>query len=165
VKPSAVVAAFVIGAGGGGAAGYLIARASAAELEAARKDAAAAHTAAKVESDRADGAQKQIDVLTKAKAQLEAKVATPVAPTPDKPPPVIDPAVGEVAICGDEIHIGVPNYVDRKHLKKLATTLNELPHDTITLRGVRAKTLARQLRAAARLDVATVNEGIEIVIK
>ena len=164
MKPIVAVLAFVVGAGGGAAAGYLLAPSRAAEATAARTEAAAARTAAKVESDRADGAQKQIDVLTKQKAELEAKTATPTA-TPESAGPAIDPSVGQVAICGKEIHIGVPDWMDRAKLKKLATTLAELPHDTITLRGERAKTLARQLRAAGKLDVATVNEGIEIVVK
>jgi len=168
-----LVLALVLFGIGGAVAGYFAAPSHAADAEAAHREAAAAQTAAKVESDRAEGLQKQVDVLAKSKAELEAKLAGPAAaPAPDATPaaapaapPAIDMTVGEVAICNGEIHIGVPQYVDRAHLKKLAKALTDVTHDTITLRGARANVLARQLRAAGRLDVATVNEGIEIVIK
>lgn len=74
-RKALLIGGLVLAIGGGSAAGYFLAPTKDKELSAARTELAAAKTAAKVEADRADGAKKQLEVITKDKTELEKKYA------------------------------------------------------------------------------------------
>lgn len=99
--------------------GYFLAPKKTAELAKTRKELGEAQTAAKVEADRADGAQKQVEVLSKDKQRLEQKVAetsSKIAATEKqiaeanlaaekKLQAAIDKSSGSVSTEGEEIHL------------------------------------------------------------
>ncbi len=131
-------AALVIALGVGGAAGYRLKPSQSGQLASVQKQAAVAQTAAKVEKDRADGAQKQVDVLTKDKAALESQyaaaslklaenekaAATLNADASRKLAAAVDKNTGEVSTEGEEIH-----------LKLVDKVLFELGDDQLTVKG------------------------------
>jgi chemotaxis protein MotB len=159
-KPKIAIAVALVAAIGG-AAGYLLAPDKAKELTAAKKEAAAQQTAAKVEKDRADGIAKQIDVLTKDKADLEKQLSEMTAKAGEmekkaqqanetaqkKLKNAIDTETGEVSTEGEEIHLKLVDKVlfavgddqltdkGKAVLDKVAKALKDIPDKQIWVQG------------------------------
>lgn len=161
VSMAKVTIALVIAAGGGAAAGYFLAPAKTAEVTAVRKEAAAAQTAAKVEKDRADSQQKQVEVLTKDKKALETQLAAASvklkenekkavelnADAQKKLQAAVDKNTGEVSSEGEEIRLKLVDKVlfalgddqltekGKAVLAKVGKALQELPDKQIWVQG------------------------------
>ncbi|HEY5946951.1 MAG TPA: OmpA family protein [Kofleriaceae bacterium] len=159
-KPKIAIA-IVLVAAIGAALGFLFAPDKAKELSAAKKEAAAQQTAAKVEKDRADGIAKQIDVLTKDKAELEKQLSEMTAKAGEmekkaqqandtaqkKLKNAIDESTGSVSQEGEEIHlklvdkvlfaVGEDQLTDKGKavLDKVAKALKEIPDKQIWVQG------------------------------
>jgi chemotaxis protein MotB len=145
----------------GGAIGFLLAPDKKEELEAAKKEAAAQQTAAKVEKDRADGIVQQIDVLKKDKETLEKQLSDMTAKAGEaekkaqaanevaqkKLSAAIDSATGSVSTEGEEIRlklvdkvlfpVGEDQLTDKGKavLDKVAKALKEIPDKQIWVQG------------------------------
>jgi chemotaxis protein MotB len=95
----------------GGVGGYLAHKPDTSGVDKAKADAAAAHKAASVEKDRADGLQQQVDEAKKDldDAQKTAQAATTKASDADaaaaKLQATVDKSMGSVSTEGDEIHL------------------------------------------------------------
>jgi hypothetical protein len=167
MKSFGLVLVLLAFAAGGVAAGYVIAPKHTRELADARTQLAAAQTAARVETDRADGAQKQIDSLTKAKAELEGKLSTAPAPLPAEAQlPALDPALGTVSRCGAALRVRPADKLARAGLVKLAKTLSELPGHSLTVVGpdARVREMVHYIKGMTKLAV-TAGRDLEIVIE
>jgi chemotaxis protein MotB len=145
----------------GGAVGFFIAPDKADQVEAAKKDAAAAATAAKVEKDRADGIEKQIEVLQKDNASLEQQLSEMTAKAGElekkgiaanetaqkKLSAALDKDAGSVSTEGDEIRLKLVDKVlfavgddqltdkGKAVLAKVAKALKEIPDKQIWVQG------------------------------
>jgi len=142
----------------GGAIGYLAAPSNKAALATAKKDLAAAQTAAKTEKDRADGADKQLAVLKKDKEGLEQKLAETTTKMADadkkaseaaaaKLQSAIDKSQGSVSTEGEEIHLKLVDRVlfavgddqlttnGKLVLDKVAKALTDLPDKQVWVQG------------------------------
>jgi chemotaxis protein MotB len=145
----------------GGAVGFLLAPDKGKELAVAKKDAASAQTAAKVEKDRADGIAKEADVLKKDKDSLEKQLSEMTAKAGEmekkaqqqneaaqkKLSNAIDSATGEVSTEGEEIHlklvdkvlfaVGDDQLTDKGKLvlDKVAKALKTIPDKQIWVQG------------------------------
>lgn len=133
-----LAAALVLALAVGATAGYLGKPSQSGQLANVQKQAATAQTAASVEKDRADGAQKQVEVLTKDKQALEAQLAAAAialaenekaaatlnADASKKLAASVDRSTGEVSTEGEEIH-----------LKLVDKVLFELGDDQLTAKG------------------------------
>jgi chemotaxis protein MotB len=153
--------AVVLAAAAGGAAGYLLAPGDATELAAANKALAEAQTAARVEKDRADGAQKQLEVIGKDKQALETKLAetsgkaaetekqaaTALAAAEQKLQSAVDKSSGTVSTEGEAIHLKLVDKVlfavgddqltakGKSVLEKVGKALADLPDKQIWVQG------------------------------
>ncbi len=118
-RTTAVVVAAILGLGVGAGAMWVLAPTRTKELTAAKKDLAAAQTAAKTEADRADAMSKQVEVLTKDKTELQTKytaasmklaenekaAADANAAAQKRLQQAVDASSGEVSAEGEEIHL------------------------------------------------------------
>jgi chemotaxis protein MotB len=155
---SKLVAGLVIAAVIGGGVGFFVAPSKAADLTKAKKELAAAQSAAKVEKDRADGAEQRASVLEKDKSELEQKlsstasnmakqVADANAAAEKKLADAIDKSQGSVSTEGDEIHLKLVDKVlfavgddqltdkGKTALDKVAKALSELPDKQVWVQG------------------------------
>jgi chemotaxis protein MotB len=154
-----IVAVFAVGIGG--AIVYFLAPSRAKELQAVHEELAATKTAAKTESDRADAANKQLEVVTKDKKELEAKYTTASlklaenekqaaaanAAAQKRLQQAVDASSGEVSSEGEEIHlklvdkvlfaVGDDQLTDKgKHvLAKVGKALADLPDKQVWVQG------------------------------
>ena len=154
---AAVAAVMLVGAG----IGYVVAPSKADELEVAKKEAGAQQTAAKVEKDRADGVQKQVEVLTKDKEDLQKQLSEMTAKAGEmekkaaqanmvaekKLSAAIDKKDGEVSSEGEEIRLKLVDKVlfavgddqltdkGKAVLKKVAKALSDIPDKQIWVQG------------------------------
>jgi chemotaxis protein MotB len=145
----------------GGAVGFFIAPDKSDEVTAAKKDAAAATTAAKVEKDRADGIEKQIAVLKKDKESLEQQLTDMTAKAGElekkavaanetaqkKLSAALDKESGSVSTEGEEIRLKLVDKVlfavgddkltdkGKAVLAKVAKALKEIPDKQIWVQG------------------------------
>ena len=145
----------------GGAVGFLLAPDKKDELAGAKKEAAAAQTAAKVDKDRADGMAKQVDVLKKDKESLEKQLSEMTAKAGEmekkaqsandtaqkKLSAAIDKDTGSVSQEGEEIHLKLVDKVlfpvgedaltekGKAVLDKVAKALKEIPDKQIWVQG------------------------------
>lgn len=145
----------------GGALGFLLAPDRADEVRAAKLDAATAQTAAKVEKDRADGIQHQIDVLKKDKGKLEQQLSEMAAKAGElekkalaanetaqkKLSAALDKESGSVSTEGEEIRLKLVDKVlfavgddqltakGKAVLAKVAKALEEIPDKQIWVQG------------------------------
>lgn len=159
-KPKIAIAVVLV-AVIGGAMGFLLAPDKADEVRAARQDAAAAQTAAKVEKDRADGIEQQIDVLKKDKASLEQQLSDMTAKAGElekkalaanetaqkKLSAALDKEAGSVSTEGEEIRLKLVDKVlfavgddqltdkGKAVLAKVAKALKEIPDKQIWVQG------------------------------
>jgi chemotaxis protein MotB len=160
-RPLWIALAIVLVAGLGGAAGYLLAPGDASQLAAANKALAEAQTAARVEKDRADGAQKQLEVIGKDKQALETKLAetsgkvaeaekqaaAALAAAEQKLQSAVDKSSGTVSTEGEAIHlklvdkvlfaVGDDQLTDKGKivLEKVGKALADLPDKQIWVQG------------------------------
>jgi chemotaxis protein MotB len=118
-RTTALAVAAVLGLGAGAGAMWVLAPTRTKELTAAKKDLAAAQTAAKTEADRADAMTKQVEVLTKDKNELQTKysaasmklaenekaAADANAAAQKRLQQAVDSSSGEVSSEGEEIHL------------------------------------------------------------
>lgn len=155
---SKVIAGLVIAAIIGAGVGFLVAPSKANELTKAKKDLAAAQASAKVEKDRADGAEQRADVLAKDKSELEQKLSSTATDAAKqvadanqaaekKLSAAIDKSQGSVSTEGDEIHLKLVDKVlfavgddqltekGKVALDKVAKALNELPDKQVWVQG------------------------------
>jgi chemotaxis protein MotB len=156
-----LIVGIVLGIAAGGAAGYFLAPTKATALAKAEKDAAEAKNAAKVEADRADGAKKQLDIISRDKKELEDKYSVASAQLADnekkaaeanataskKLQSVVDSATGEVSTEGEEIHLKLVDKVlfalgddqltdkGKAVLAKVGRALADLPDKQIWVQG------------------------------
>jgi len=156
-----VLIGLVIALGVGAAAGYFLKPSKDGEITVARKEAAAAQTAVKVEKDRAENVQKQLDVITKDKTKLEKdyaaasarlvenekKAAELNADAQKKLQAAVDKNTGEVSTQGEEIHLKLVDKVlfavgddqltekGKAVLAKVGKALAELPDKQIWVQG------------------------------
>ena len=154
-------AALLVALGLGAAGGYFLKPSQTGQLASVQKQAAALQTAAKVEKDRADGAQKQVDVLAKDKKALEAQVAaaslklaenekaaaTLNADASKKLAAAVDKGTGEVSTEGEEIHLKLVDKVlfalgddqltekGKAVMAKVGKALTDLPDKQIWVQG------------------------------
>ncbi len=154
---AAVLAAIAIGGG----AGYFFAPSKSKQLAAATQALEVATSAAKVEADRADGAKKQLDVVTKDKLELETKLAAASsrlaeneklaadanASAKKKLQAAVDTANGEVSTEGEEIHLKLVDKVlfsvgddqltdkGKAVLARVGKALKDLPDKQIWVQG------------------------------
>jgi chemotaxis protein MotB len=145
----------------GGALGFLLAPDKADEVAAARKEAAAQTTAAKVEKDRADGIEKQLAVTKKDKEALEQQLTEMTAKAGEmekkaqdanataqkKLSAAIDQNTGSVSTEGEEIRLKLVDKVlfavgddqltdkGKAVLAKVAKALKEIPDKQIWVQG------------------------------
>ena len=142
----------------GGAIGYLAAPSNKDALATAKKDLAAAQTAAKTEKDRADGAEKQLAVTKKDKEGLEQKLSETTTKMADadkkaseaaaaKLQSAIDKSQGSVSTEGEEIHLKLVDRVlfavgddqltanGKLVLDKVAKALTDLPDKQVWVQG------------------------------
>jgi chemotaxis protein MotB len=145
----------------GGALGFLLAPDKADEVAAARKEAAAQTTAAKVEKDRADGIEKQLAVTKKDKEALEQQLTEMTAKAGEmekkaqdanataqkKLSAAIDQSSGSVSTEGEEIRLKLVDKVlfavgddqltdkGKAVLAKVAKALKEIPDKQIWVQG------------------------------
>ncbi len=159
-KPK-IIGAAVLVAVIGGAIGFFAAPDKADEVKAAKKDAAASATAAKVEKDRADGIVKQIDVLKKDKDSLEKQLSDMTAKAGElekkallanetaqkKLAAALDKDAGSVSTEGDEIRLQLVDKVlfavgddqltdkGKAVMAKVAKALKEIPDKQIWVQG------------------------------
>jgi chemotaxis protein MotB len=153
-----VIAGLVIAAVIGGGVGFFLAPSKANDLTKAKKDLAAAQASAKVEKDRADGAEQRADVLAKDKSELEQKLSSTSADAAKqvadaneaaekKLAAAIDKSQGSVSTEGDEIHVKLVDKVlfavgddqltekGKLALDKVAKALTELPDKQVWVQG------------------------------
>src|SRR5262245_32105305 len=159
-KPK-IAAAVVLVALIGAAIGFLVAPDKKDELAAAKKETAAAQTAAKVDKDRADGIAKQVDVLKKDKEGLEKQLSDMTAKAGEmekkaqaanetaqkKLKAAIDESTGSVSTEGDEIRLKLVDKVlfdlgddhltdkGKAVLAKVAKALKDIPDKQIWVQG------------------------------
>lgn len=159
-KPKIAAAAALVAILGGGL-GYVLAPDRADEVAKAKQEAGAAHTAAKVEKDRADGLAKQVEVLSKDKANLEKQLSEMTAKAGEmekkaqqanevaqkKLSAAIDKDTGTVATEGEEIHLKLVDKVlfavgddqltpkGKAVLDKVAKVLKDIPDKQIWVQG------------------------------
>jgi chemotaxis protein MotB len=159
-KPKIAIAIALVAAVGA-AIGFLLAPDKAKEVQAAKKEAAAAQTAAKVEKDRADGITKQVDVLKKDKESLEKQLSEMTAKAGEmekaaqqkneaaqkKLSNAIDSATGSVSTEGEEIHLKLVDKVlfgvgddqltdkGKAVLAKVGKALKDIPDKQIWVQG------------------------------
>jgi chemotaxis protein MotB len=159
-KPKIAVAVALVAAIGG-LVGYLLAPDKADEVAAAKKEATAAQTAAKVEKDRADGVAKQVDVLKKDKEGLEKQLSEMTAKAGEMEKKVqqandtaqkklknaIDESTGSVSQEGEEIHLKLVDKVlfavgddqltdkGKAVLDKVGKALKDIPDKQIWVQG------------------------------
>lgn len=159
-KPKIAIAVALVAAIGG-LVGYLLAPDKADEVAAAKKEATAAQTAAKVEKDRADGVTKQVDVLKKDKEGLEKQLSDMTAKAGEMEKKVqqanetaqkklknaIDESTGSVSQEGEEIHLKLVDKVlfavgddqltdkGKAVLDKVAKALKDIPDKQIWVQG------------------------------
>ena len=153
-----VIAGLVIAIIIGGGVGFLLAPSKANELAKAKKDLVAAQASAKIDKDRADGAEQRADVLAKDKSELEQKLSSTSADAAKqvadanqaaekKLTAAIDKSQGSVSTEGDEIHVKLVDKVlfavgddqltdkGKLALDKVAVALNELPDKQVWVQG------------------------------
>ena len=154
-------AALLIALGVGAAGGYFLKPASSGALLAARKEGAAAQTAAKVEKDRADGASKQAEILGKDNKALETQLAAASAKLAEnekaaaaanadaskKLAAAVDKGTGEVSTEGEEIHLKLVDKVlfalgddqltdkGKAVMAKVGKALADMPEKQIWVQG------------------------------
>lgn len=154
-------AALVVALGLGAAGGYFLAPSLRTELAAAQRSAAAATTAARVEKDRAEGAKKQAEVLTKDKKALETQLAAASSKLAEnekaaaalnseaqkKLQAAVDKGTGEVTTEGDEIRLKLVDKVlfalgddqltdkGKAVLAKVGKALQDMPDKQIWVQG------------------------------
>jgi chemotaxis protein MotB len=145
----------------GAIVGYLAKPGQADKVAVVRKEAATAQTAAKVEKDRAEGMQKQVDVLTKDKQQLETELAAASAKLKEnekkaeaanadaqkKLQAAVGNGTGEVSTQGEEIRLKLVDKVlfavgddqltdkGKAVLAKVGKALTDLPDKQIWVQG------------------------------
>jgi chemotaxis protein MotB len=159
---AALIGAVVVGTiATSAAAGYFLAPTRTAELAKTRKELAEAQTAAKVEADRAEGAKKQVEVLSKDKQRLEQKlaetsskvvatekqIAEANASAEKKLQAAIDKSSGSVSSEGEEIRLKLVDKVlfapgddqltdkGKSVLAKVGNALVDLPDKQIWVQG------------------------------
>lgn len=167
MKTLGLVLVLLAFAGGGVAAGYFMRPTHARELADAQKRAADMWTAARVESDRADGALKQLEQLQKAKAEADAKAVAPTPAAPvEAPLPSLDASLGTITRCGSALRVRAAPKLQRPGLIKLAKALSELPGHTLTVVGpdARVREMVRYIKGMTKLS-ATASRDLEIVIE
>lgn len=156
-----VIVALVIAALVGGAAGFFLSPSKQGELTKTRKELAAAQTAAKVEKDRAEGAQQKVTVLEKDKTEIEQKlsevmakagemekkVAEANAATEKKLQAAVDKSQATVSTEGGAIHLKLVDKVlfavgddqltpkGKAALDKIAKVLNEVADKQVWVQG------------------------------
>lgn len=156
-----LLAGLLIAAAAGAGVGYFLKPGQGNEVQTVRKEAAAAQTAAKVEKDRADGAQKQVEVLTKDKVALEAQLASASAKLQEnakeaeaanadaqkKLQAAVSGGTGEVSTQGEEIRLKLVDKVlfavgddqltdkGKAVLAKVGKALSDLPDKQIWVQG------------------------------
>ncbi len=159
-KPKIAIAVALVAAIGG-LVGYLLAPDKADEVAAAKKEATAANTAAKVEKDRADGVAKRVEVLEKDKASLEQQLSDMTAKAGEmekkaqqanetaqkKLKNAIDDSTGSVSQEGEEIHLKLVDKVlfavgddqltdkGKAVLDKVGKALKSIPDKQIWVQG------------------------------
>ena len=158
-----IVLALLVAAGLGAAGGYFLSpkKQDTAAVAKIQKDAAAAETAARVEKDRADGAHKQLEVVTKEKQALETQLTAAEAKLAEnakqaeaanaaaqqKLQAAVDKSTGEVSTEGEEIHLKLVDKVlfavgddqltdkGKAVLAKVGKALADLPDKQIWVQG------------------------------
>lgn len=156
-----LLAGLLIAAAAGAGVGYFLKPGQGDDVQTVRKEAAAAQTAAKVEKDRADGVQKQVEVLTKDKKELEAQLASASAKLEEnakkaeeanadaqkKLQAAVSAGTGEVSTQGEEIRLKLVDKVlfavgddqltdkGKAVLAKVGKALADLPDKQIWVQG------------------------------
>jgi chemotaxis protein MotB len=151
----------LLGIGGGAAGGYFLTQSKAKALAARTQELEQAKTAVKVEADRAEGAKKQLEIITKDKQELESKytaassrladnekaAADANAAAQKKLQAAVDTANGEVSTEGEEIHLKLVDKVlfavgddqltdkGKSVLAKVGKALKDLPDKQIWVQG------------------------------
>jgi len=119
----------------GGAIGYFAAPDNKDKLAAAKKEVAAAQTAVKVEKDRADGNQKQLEVLKKDKEAIEEKLSDTTSKMSDAEKKASEAAAGKLLSAIDKSQGSVSTEGEEIHLKLVDKVLFAVGDDQLTDRG------------------------------